>query len=311
VYARLEGQPRLFLVPSYLEDTLKKSTFDLRDKRILTLSRDDIDALALAAPGQAGITVARKGSDWRLSAPLDARADFTAVDTIVGRVSMASMTSIVSEGAEPSAADLKKYGLAAPALVATIGAGSAKAQLALGAKKDDSSVYARDPNRPMVFTVEASLLTDLTKTPDDLRVETVFDFQAFSALSIDLTRAGVTTSFAKQKPAAATDQSAPEVWAQTKPAAKEANQTAMTDLLNTLSSLRVDRFVASAPASGDDLVVAVKFGDAASPTAETVTLRKSGTTVYALKTGEPGAGVVPTADFDKAITQLQALTGAK
>jgi hypothetical protein len=311
IYARIEGQPRLFLIPAFHEDSLKKSTFDLRDKRVLTLAREDIDMMSVAAKGQPAVSVARKGSDWRLSAPIDARADFSPVDGMVGRVAEARMTSVVSEGSAPSASDLKKYGLDTPALVATIGAGSAKALLAIGGKKDDTSLYARDPNRPIVFTVEPSLLSDLTKKADDLRVKTIFEFQPFSARGLDVTHAGVPVSFAKAKPSAATDASAPEVWSQTKPTAKAANETAMTDLLNTLSSLRADRFAVSAPGSGDEMVVAVKSGDASAPTTETVTLRKSGTTVYALRTGEPGAAVVPTADFDKAVTQLQALTGAK
>jgi hypothetical protein len=298
-------------VPAFHEDSLKKSTFDLRDKRLLTLPRDDIDAMTVAPKGATAVSVVRKGSDWRLAQPLDARADFSPVDGMVSRVAQAQMTSVVSEGTEPTAADLKKYGLDAPALVATVVAGSAKAVLAIGGKKDDTSLYARDPNRPIIFTVEPSLLTDLTKKPDDLRVKTVFEFQAFSAHALDVTRAGTTIAFVKAKPASTAEASAPELWSQTKPAAKEVNQTAMTDLLNTLSSLRADSFVASAPASGDDMAVTAKFGDTAAPTTEVVTLRKAGTTAYALRTGEPGAAVIPTADFDKAITQLQALTGAK
>lgn len=311
VYARIEGQPRLFLVPSFHEDSLKKSTFDLRDKRLLTLDREAIDSVTLTGKNSKPLALARKGSDWRLSAPLDAKADFSPTDNLLNRLTQANMTSVVAEGAEPTAAELRTYGLDAPALVATIGAGSARTTLALGARRDETSVYARDPNRALIFTVESTLLTDLTKTPDDLRVKTAFEFQSFSAVSLDITRGGSTTLFGKQKPAAATDASAPEVWAITKPAAKEVNQTAMTDLLNTLSSLRVDKFVGSAPASGDDMAVVARFGDAAAPQTDTVTLRKVGSTLYVIRAGEPGAGVASSAEFDKAVTQLQALTSGK
>jgi hypothetical protein len=310
-YARIEGQSRLLLVKAYHVDTLKRSTFDLRDKRILSVERDAIDAVTLAPKGGTSIALARTGSDWRISAPVAANADFSPVDGLIGRLAQAQMTAIVSEGVEPKPADLKTYGLDTPELVITIGAGSAKATLALGGKKDDSSIYARDLSRPLVFTVEQTLLADLKRSPDDLRVKTVFEFQSYSATSLDLTRGGTTTSFGKAKPADATDASAPEVWSQTKPAAQAVNQTAMTDILNTLSSLRVERFVTAGPSSGDDLVVVARFGETSAPKSETVTLRKSGTTAYAFRTGEPGAGVIPTADFDKAISQFQALTSAK
>ena len=85
----------------------------------------------------------------------------------------------------------------------------------------------------------------------------------------------------------------------------------MSDLLNTLSSMRADRFVSEFPKSGEDVVVVARFGTAASPTEERVTLRKSGTTVYAISGKDPDAAVVPTADFDKAVSQLKELTGSK
>jgi hypothetical protein len=312
VYARVEGQNRLFLTSAYQDETLDRTTFDLRDKRVLVFTRDAVDAVSLAGKGQPPIALAKKGSDWQLTAPIDTRADFSPVDGLVGRLDQVRMLSIVSEGGEPTPAQMKTYGLDAPQVVATVGAGSTKASLAIGAKQDDGHLYARDLSRPIVFTVEPALLTDLTKKIDDLRVKDVFEFKSYSASSLDVTHGATAVSFGKKKPAdAKPDAPAADVWAQTKPSAKDVNQTAFTDFANTLSSLRVDRFVDKAPASGDDLVVSSRTGDGASATEEHVTLRKSGDTVYAIRAGEPGAGVVPTADFDKAIGQLKTLTEGK
>ena len=152
------------------------------------------------------------------------------------------MKSIVAgENAPPTAAELKKFGLDKPQLVATFGAGSTTAALAIGGKKDETSVYARDLSRPFVFTVEPNILTDLKKTASDLRVKDVFDFRSFNAVGLDVTRAGTTVSLSKSKPAGG-DAAAADVWKQTSPEAKDVNQTAMTDLLNTLSSLRATTF---------------------------------------------------------------------
>jgi hypothetical protein len=310
VYARVDGQARLILIPSFQEDTFKKTPFDLRDKRALVIERERVDAVTLAARGNATVTLAGKDGTWRLSAPLDARADFTPVDSIIGRLSGAQMTSVVAEGSELTPAQLRTYGLDAPQVTATLGAGSTLATLAIGGKKDDTTLYARDLSRPIVFTVETALLTDLTKTPDDLRVKTVFEFQPYTALGLDATYGGTSASFGKKKPAG-TDANVAEVWAQVKPTAKDVNQTAMTDLLNTLASLRADKFVASAPSGGTEILLAARAGDAAAPVEERVTLRKVGTTAYVVRPGDPGAAVIPTADFDRTVTQLQALTSAK
>jgi hypothetical protein len=117
-------------------------------------------------------------------------------------------------------------------------------------------------------------------------------------------------SFASTKPSG-TDASAASTWKETKPAAKDVNTTGMTDFLNTLSSLHADSFTDHPFASGDDMIVVARSGDATASSEEHVTLRKSGTTVQAIRSDEPGAAVIPTADFDKAVTQFKELTGTK
>jgi hypothetical protein len=85
----------------------------------------------------------------------------------------------------------------------------------------------------------------------------------------------------------------------------------MTDLLNSLSTLRTDTFADSAFTSGEDVVVVVKHGATDKPSEDRVTFRRSGGIVQALKPEEAGAGIVVTADFEKALTQLKDVAGVK
>jgi hypothetical protein len=310
LYAQVAGQPRLLLLNGFLEDTLNRTTFDLRNKKVLAFDRETVDHITLQPATGPAVELAKEASDWTITAPVTARADFSPVDGLISRVEGVQMTSVVHEGGEPAAADLKKFGLDKPRLVATLGAKSTRAALALGADKDDTSIYARDLSRPLVFTVDKSLLTDLQKQPTDLRVKDVFTFKSYTAVGLDVTLGGATTSFAKSTSTTETP-AGPDVWKQTAPAAKDVNATAMADFLNTLSSMRADRFVTEYPNSGEDLLVVARFGSAAPPTEERVTLRKAGNTVYAFSGKDPGAAVVPTADLDKAISQLKDLTGVK
>jgi hypothetical protein len=308
MYARIDDSPRLLLVPAFLKTTFDKAPFDLRDRRALNVERDAIDRVTLAPRGGTPVDLRRDGVNWRLAAPLAARADITPVDSMLSRVSTAQMSSIVAEGAEPAPADLRTWGLDAPQLTVTVGAGSTSATLALGAAKDDTSIYARDLSRPIVFTVDSSLLTDLRKEPADLRVKDVFAFNAFSARTLDVTHGATAVAYTKSVPASGADASAQPTWSRTKPEAGDVNQTAMTDLLNALSSLRADRFVDQVPATGENVEVAVRFGSADAPEEERVTLRRSGGTVYAVRAGEPGAAVIPSAEFDTVLTHLKTLT---
>jgi hypothetical protein len=315
MYARVEGQPRLVLVSSFLEDMLNRTTFQLRDKSLLKFPTTTVDSIRLEAGGAPTLSFAKKGADWRLTAPIDAKADFGSAEGLVGRVSQGQMSAIVMDapasGAAPGPAELKKFGLDKPQLSITFGAGSTRATLTIGGKKDDASLYARDLSRPIVFAVESKLVEDLKRKVDDVRAKDVFEFRSFTALGLDVTRAGTTYTFGKEKPATPDQSTATEVWKQIKPAAKDVDQTTFTDLLTTTSNLRAEKFADKPFASGDEIVVVARFGDQAAPKEERVTLRKSGTTVHAIRAGDPGAAVVPTADFDKVLGLVKELTGGK
>jgi hypothetical protein len=93
LYAQVEGQPRVFLISAYLEDSLNRTTFDLRDKTILKFQRDGVDGLTIEATGSPVMSLGRKGEVWRLTKPVDARADFATVDSVEQAV-LRRMTAI-------------------------------------------------------------------------------------------------------------------------------------------------------------------------------------------------------------------------
>jgi hypothetical protein len=80
MYAVRPGQPRVFLVPSYQETSIAKSTFALRDKRILQFERDQVDTVAVQVPGAPTVQATRRGTDWMLEAPIAARGDYGAIE---------------------------------------------------------------------------------------------------------------------------------------------------------------------------------------------------------------------------------------
>lgn len=309
LYARANGSARLLLVPSFHRATLDKSTFDLRNRQALAVNRDTADRVTLAPRGAPVIELRRNGANWRLSTPVAARADISPTDSLIGRLATAQMSSVVLEGTEPTPAQLRTYGLDSPQLTASIGTGSSMATLALGAAKDDASIYARDLSRPIIFTVDASLLTDLRKNPTDLRVRDIFEFNAFSAMTLDVAHGTTAVAFAKSRTVpSGTEAAVMSTWTRTRPTAGDVNQTALTDLLNALSSLRADQFVSQVPATGDTVEVTVQFATPDAAREERATLRRSGSTAYAIRAGEPGATVIAADGFDAVLARLKTLT---
>jgi len=303
LYAQVEGAPAVFLIGSYLEDTFNKSPFDLREKSVLTFSRDGADTLAITR-GTTRVALTKSGSDWRVSAPINAAADYAAVDGIIGRLFQARMASLVSADGTGT---LRSFGLDTPQAVVTVGTGSSQAQLAIGkAAEDDTYVFARDLSRPLVFTVDKTLLDELTKTPADFRTKDLFGFRSFNASAFTISSGGTAYTFTKGP---GEGENAADVWTMTSPTSKVPDASKMTDLLTTTSNLRAESFVTTAFASGETVTVTVTYTDVSTPRTETVTLRKSGTVVHAMRDGEPGAAVVSTTDYDRVIALLQEIAG--
>lgn len=302
LYAQVEGAPKVFLIGGYLEDTFNKGPFALREKSVLKFSRDGADALTITQ-GASRLSLAKSGNAWRVSAPINAAADFNTVDGLIGRIFQARMAGFV---AADGTATLREYGLDRPQVVVTVGSGSSQAELAIGAAQDDTNVYARDLSRPMIFTVEKALLDELRKKPEDVRLKDLFNFRSFTATTYEITSGGTKYTFTK-KPGEG--ENAADVWTLTAPTTKTADATKMTDLLTTSSNLRAESFAATAFTSGDPVIITATFDDAGTAKTETVTFRKSGAVVHGIRAGEPGAAVVSTVDFERVLSLLKEIVG--
>ena len=57
---------------------------------MLKIDREKVDNVSIATPDRT-LSFTKSGSDWRMTAPVDARADFGAIEGIVGRLNTAQM----------------------------------------------------------------------------------------------------------------------------------------------------------------------------------------------------------------------------
>lgn len=293
MYARLPGKNRVFLVNSFLDSTFNKGTFALRDKKVLAIERDKADSLELASADK-NLQFAKRGSDWRIVKPVDARGDFGAIEAALERVASLQMQGITAENGD----DPKKYGLDKPSATITVGLGSSKATLTLG-KTENAVVYAKDASRPMIFTVAPTLTTDLFKDVTEYRRKDLFDSRSFTMDTVSFTRGNDTIRLDRSK-----GKDGKDIWKNA--AGKEIEATKVDDLLAKVGSLRAEMFQSQAdPAlKSPALVVNARFDNGK---AETVTLARSGTTVVASRSDEPGSAKVDTMAFDDLIKALDAV----
>src|SRR3954468_20798327 len=291
VYAKLPDSKRVFLIPSFLDSTFNRSTFDLRDKSVLKLDRDKVDTLEVATKERA-MRFEKKNGEWQIAQPAAGRAEFGAVDGLVSRVSSVQMKSIV-----PDATDLKKFGLDKPVATVRLGSGSSQAALALGSAAESGSVYAKDLSRPAVFTVESSLADDLKKDASEYRQKDLFDARSFNTTRLEITHNNQTTVFEKTK-VKNKDGKEEEKWKQTAPAAKDVDASKVEALFTAATGARATAFVdTTAKTSLDkpELTVAFKYDEGKE---ERVTFARTKDAAYAARLGSPGAAKVDASVID-------------
>jgi len=290
LYATIEGTGRVFLIASYLSSTFDKNAFTLRDRRILVFDRDAVDGLTVDS-GSERVRLAKSGSEWRITAPIEARADFAAVEGALQRLSSTQMQSIVTEGET----DLGQYGLARPTGTIEVSAGSAQAALRLGST-DNALVFAQDASRPQVFTVAPTIRDDVIRTVADFRRKDVFDGRSFTATRAELVRGGETVVLEKSEA-----EDGGITWLDAD--GEMVETTAAEDLLSKVTAVRAESFEARAPAALDAplLEVTLAYGE---DRTETVRFARAGEDAFASRAGEPGAARIDALSLDDILTAL-------
>jgi hypothetical protein len=292
LYAKLPGSPRVFLVPSHLEGTFSKTTFALRDKAALKVDRQKADGLELKA-GATEIVLAKSGENWSLVKPIAARADYAVVEGAIERLASAQMQGL----AEDQNAPPSRFGLDAPTATMTIKTGSSSATLALG-KTENAVVFAKDSQRPQIFTVAPTLRADVMKEIGDFRRKDLFDFRSFTATRVEFTRGADTQAFERSK-----DKDGKDVWKAA--GGKTVDSAKIEELVAQTSGLRAASFEDAAHASLKTPVLTVKA--TFDKGTDTVAFGRAGADVFATRTGEPGSAKLDAPPFDEVIKALDAL----
>jgi hypothetical protein len=299
LFAKRNNEPRVFLVPAVNETTFNRSTFELRDKTLIKFERDKVDAIEVNAAGKL-LQVAKQGNEWKIVKPVQARADYGSIEGLIGRLQSVQMKTIVSE--EPTPADLKKYGLDKPETTVNVNLGSARATLALGGKAEDTTVYVRDASKPAVMTVESTFADELKKNADEFRRKDIFEFRAFNATRLEITRNGQTAVFEKVK---APDDKTPEKWRRVSPNPADVDRDKIDAALSKLANLRAASFTESTAKTGLDapaITVLVKFEDGNKE--DRVTFGKNDADTFAARPGDAGAAKIDAADMTEVLKAL-------
>lgn len=287
LYARKEGDKRVLMVLEFHETPLNKSTFDMREKAIVSLTHDKIDGIEVAVPGRPALELKKENGDWRITKPIAARADSTAVESLIARIETAQMKTIATEQATP--ADLRKYGLDRPDVAVTVVMGDKRTTLAVGAKAGDE-LYAQEAGQPAVATVEGTIAADLKKGAVDYRPKMAFEMRSFNASHVEIARGKDTLVLDR---VAGTGDNPVDSWKRASPNPGTADKEKVEAFLSALADVTILSFADSTAGTGLDkpiMVVDARFQDGAKQ--EKVTFGQNGSDIYMAHSADPGAGRV-------------------
>ena len=194
VYARLDGDPRLFTVYSYVKSGFEKEVFDLRDKKLLQVDDDKISRVVLNASG-GSIEFGKTGDDaWHILQPRPLRADNFTVGDLVRSVRNAEMMSVLEEGEESSG----EYDFSKPAASVEVVDEGGTHTLTVAADKDNK-YYAKSSDLEGVYEVSSTMAEGLDKMLEDFRNNKLFDFGFKEISKLELRDGGTRVAVEKKE----------------------------------------------------------------------------------------------------------------
>ena len=300
VFARLDGDPRLFTVYSYVKSGFEKEVFDLRDKKLLKLDEDKISRVVVKV-GARTLEFGKSGDDaWQILQPKPLRADNFAVGDLVRSVQNGEMTSVLEEAGEPSG----KYSFTKPLAVVGVTDESGVHTLTVAKDKDDKHYAKSSDLEGGVYEVSSTLAEALDKPLEDFRNKKLFDFGFTDPAAIQV-RDGETRLNIEKKD---------DKWILSSDDDRELESEKVQALLDDLRGLRAESFPSddeadqgkyglTNPAIEAEVVQADDGG-----TEKVVVSSPSEENVYAARVGQPTTYQLEKSDAEDLQKSIQDLT---
>ena len=190
IYFTRDGDGRVLVAESGLAGPFDKDLFGLRHRGLMYVERSTITALASEVSG-AGFALEKDGSNWKLTSPVQEKADFLAVDSLLGSLYSTRASAVVLEAAaasQPGA--LAPYGLDQPVALFTVTSGDDKKKtvIAMGEVETEGAkkLYARPGDGP-VLELDPSARLAIHKPLAELRDKAVTFFSRDDVQGVEIT----------------------------------------------------------------------------------------------------------------------------
>ena len=258
IYVMIAGKPQIYAVADSVLDKLNKSANDLRDKTVIEIEKPNVEKLELAYASGKALECAKDKAGWKEVRPAADLAETSKVEELIDKLKdlKVEKDDFVTENDK----DLAKFGLDKPELTAAVYQKGAAKTVVFGKKVEGKAdkVYAKRKEEPSIFAVKNTIITDLTKDPNDLRDKRVCRLDSTDDVTkIELVEGNVQVVLEKKD----------SDWKITKPQEEKADQPAVKAFVDAVDQLSADGWAAD---KADDLA---KYGLKDPAAAITLTLK--------------------------------------
>ncbi len=192
-YAKVAGEEAILTVATFGANALDKGLDDLREKRVLDFDMGAVDRLEARWP-DGGVEVVKRApegdageTDWVVTAPVEARADFETVRDLLSTLSF-----LRAEGFVDAPTEAQRASLEAPEFDVTLHIGSEAEggeprtlRLAVGGAHEGDQRLVR-AGEPSLYTIPAERMAELPRRVVEYRYRRLADFEIEEAHQLDL-----------------------------------------------------------------------------------------------------------------------------
>lgn len=195
LYIMRDGEKKVVLTDAGLDNHLRKTVTDFRDRRVLKFKRDDIQSISIRTKGSYTV-VEKRGENWWIIEPLSVKASNEELNRIFSTLDGLRVDTFVDD----SPKDLRKYGLLSPRCnLAMILKEKGLLEFKIGNESQDKkSVYAKVSTVPSVYLVRKSILNDIAKSTDDLREKRLVSFELANVQKVEIAKGSAQTIFERR-----------------------------------------------------------------------------------------------------------------
>ena len=204
--------------------------------KLNAISANDIQQIELRSPAR-DIVIERVKDGWRFVKPIQGEADRTAVDSMADAIAGLQITGTINE----TPADLAPFGLQNPAVNVIITTKDHRVLPAIMVGKDTpvgNSSYIKSEQKPGILLVANSFPSQVEKSVDDLRPRSLIGFKPDEIREVVLdANNGVPLELSKKG----------DQWTIAKPKPYAADNSAVQQLLESVTNARVVDFIDDNP----------------------------------------------------------------